>query len=456
MSKCNDKKVEKIHDTYYEYFTDYLVFSEQYTRLLEEGILDEEFSYGYPYFFARVVDDIYEENVYPKRIVENFLDFSKKMKQHLCKLFPEVEKESIGQLLDESIKKLEEVLQSETADQVEVYINEYDKRYSSIEDFHTIRGISVAQLEYDIQEDFLYYDALVVNENVSAEEISQYENLYPFLQKLMAEVPEVLEDAYTREKLLEALQLRNDEKAKKWFHFLKDKTKYACPFGFTSTSVEYLYHYYFLKHFLFQNGDIRMLESVPIERLYTDTFIENFAEMLTTFMNEGKICKQEVHAFYTLVNYLRNHSKEYNPTYQTELNDILNKSIEYLNTCDPEEENIAMYGEEITKRHLGVLKWKLASNTKQEKMKEEANQTVELCFHILTYFLAGEQEKELLKQKIAESKASVTKAVDYIFIDYPRMFFDKTVYERTMTLLENKPSAQKVKRKISKIYTIES
>lgn len=451
MSKRNDRKTEKIYDTYYEYFTDYLIFSEQYTKLLEEGKLDKELGYGYPYFFANFVDDIYEENNYPKRIIENFLDFSRKMKQHLCKIFPGVEKESIDQLLEESIKKLEEVLQSQEADQTEIYLDEYDKRYSNMDDFHTIRGISVAQLEHDIQEDFLYYDALVVNTNISAKEISQYENLYPFLQKLIVEVPEVLDDPYTREKLLEALQLRNDEKAKEWFHFLKDKTKYACSFGFTSTSVEYLYHFYFLKHFLLQNGDIRILESVPIERLYTDTFIQSFAEMFKTFTDERKICKQEVQALYILASYLREHLKEYNPTYQTEIRDILNKSIEYLNTCTPEEESTAMYGEEIAKRHLGILKWHLASKTKLEEMKEETNQTVELCFQIFTYFLASEQEKELLKQKIEASKVSIPKVVNYIFSDYPRMFFDKTIYERTMTLLENKPFAQKVKRKISKI-----
>ena len=140
MKKSRKEEIQKKFTTiYYEYFTDYLLFSEIYKDLLENNKLDEFIKSGYVYYLYDMVKKNSEENIYPTQIIDNFIELVSLLKKRSEEIEDEKTKESTSKLYTEMLIDLTMI----EYDDIEIYYLEYIKRYSNIKDINKIKGISI-------------------------------------------------------------------------------------------------------------------------------------------------------------------------------------------------------------------------------------------------------------------------------------------------------------------------
>jgi hypothetical protein len=451
----NPSEVEKkFMYTYYEYFTNYLIFSEQYDNLNQKNLLDSFIKSDYIYYLHIMVKQIEEENIYPTRIIDNFLEFI----QIIGKRAQEILDDNSFVSFSSMIKEMQGMLLNiRDMDQTQIYYLEYIKRYSSMERNHQYNLIPVKQLEIDIQVDYLYLDAILYYDDEKKKVIGN--DFYSFLQKVLVDFPEIKLFPKVCKNIMTILKERNDEQAKQYMHLFCDKHSYINEMGFCMENVETLYCDTFLKKLLFSNHPMETIEQVSPSMFYSIPFYYCLSVHLEAYTSANHICLEEKKSLETLIQFMREHLNQYADTYKKDFLALINQYICFFNTCSVREDNYCQYTKEFMSGEESFLKWVVASREEEAKICAQVKLRVELCYDIMKYFFSKEEEKEHELEELCEGGIYTLYAIDSLFHDYPKMFFDPIIYERTIELLDTiqtpDKKAENQKRKvIEKIYQI--
>lgn len=443
MLRVNLKQVsEKLKKVYYEYLTDYLLFSGEYTNLIEEGLLDVYIESQYIYYLHAIVSEINDANLYPSHIIYNFLEILSLLEVRTNEILSENEKQSLKPLFEEMYGKLSDVSKN---DEMEIYYIEFIKRYSNMES-NNIRGILVKQLELDIQKDYLYLDILI-NDGVGKIEYIG-DDFGAFLQKLMIDFPEAKDHPIIKKSIKDIIKAKNDPKLNAYLNLLKDKYVYKNNIGFNFDTMEMLYCNTLLKKLIFLGNTKELLKEIDPKVLYTIPFFNNLCNELTIYLNKNEISVQEKEAYQEIIYFMRNNLDCCLPIYKKHYIDLFNEWIKFLNKSDVIADVMPIYSSCLIKcEEFNLLdSFKFYKNESEYKVK--ANLEVELIYDIMKCFF-GEDNLEELK----EGGIYTISALTYIFNEYPKMFFEPTIHEKAMQLIESIDckKSQKLKTRIRRM-----
>lgn len=446
------KVEEKLKEVYFQYFTDYLVFSEQYNTLNEKGLLDVFIKSEYPYYLYEQVKKIEDHNIYPTNQIANLLELLSIIESRMVQVLDEKQTASLSKLIDEMSAILFNTI---NYDQTEIYFSEYIKRYSSIDTNNKLMGISVKQLQLDIQKDFLYLDILMESGIEAIDQIG--DDFYSFLQKLFIDFPEIKEYPYMLKNLKAILKYRNDEKAIEYLHFLNDNHNYRNDAGFCTETVEVLYCDTLIKYLVFSKDSANLIKEIDTHVFYTVPFHYCLVNWLEIYTRKNKISYQERNAFQNIISYMRENINEYASEYRKDFTELFNSWICFFNTCQNEDLYNEVYTKEIPRREL--LTWMFAKEDKEKTMKIEVDLQVSLAYDLMKYFMINEDKVDELNLDLCEGGKYTLRAFDSLFYNYPGMFFDKTIHERGTKLLgkmdvddkKTEKFKQKIKRNLIRI-----
>lgn len=443
QKKKLDKIEEKLRQVYFDYFTDYMVFSEQYSNLLEGGFLDEFVKSDYIYYLYEQVKNIEENNVYPTSIIYNFLEFTSLLEEQAESLLDEKQITSLKPLF----QKMYLILASESKnDSTEIYYSEYMKRYSNVRDLGKIKGISVEKLVIDIQLDFLYLDILMTDGVKEIDKIGP--DFYYFLQKLMIDFPEVKDYPYTRNTLKDIIKAKNDERLNEYLPLINSKKIYRNNSGFNVDTMELLYMNTLIQKMIFTGKTKKILENMDPKVILTVPFFNNLCNEFKRYIEKNEISTQEKNAYEEIISYMRSHMNECCEEYKSSFNSVINSWITFLNICPTTNEVTPMYSSSLSKSgDLGYID-ALCYHKNETYYKNIADVQMELAYDIMSYFFGKENLDELKEDGIY-----TISALTYLFSEYPKMFFDPTIYEKAMSLIEGIKckKSDKLKKKLYQI-----
>ena len=444
MKKSRKEEIQKKFTTiYYEYFTDYLLFSEIYKDLLENNKLDEFIKSGYVYYLYDMVKKNSEENIYPTQIIDNFIELVSLLKKRSEEIEDEKTKESTSKLYTEMLIDLTMI----EYDDIEIYYLEYIKRYSNIKDINKIKGISINELEIDIQTDFKYLSLL--NQDLKGKEEEFKEDFYSFLNKLFIDLPELTELPYLVNNIRQVLKYKNTKEANDYLHFLKDKHIYRNNIGFSIETFEVLYSSAFIQKVIFNENAKEEIEKLGIDFLFSLPMYYCLSIELETYMKTERISIREKEQFSIIINKIRENIKEHGGLYKSDFNQLVNEWIVFFNQISPTTDERPIYSSAVIKSGESTIPWIFANQEKEEEIMLRMNDIMAKCFDILNYYISS--NRETLKDKLNDE--NTLEALYTLFNDYPKMFFDKQIHERSMEILENISSSkkEKVKSKINRM-----
>ena len=441
------KKLEQIEDkfrkVYYEYFTDYLLFSSQYEDLIENESLDEFIYSDYIEYLYETCKELEGNNIYPKDIILKFIHFVSLLEKR------------IEQIMDESSKsifqtKTQEILQylynEIDTDEKEIYYMEYIKRYSNMKDISSLKGSTISNLVLDIQKDFLYLDILMRDGVEKVDLIG--DDFSFFLQKLLIDFPEIKDYPYMMKNLEDIIKAKNDKNLDSYLYFLRNAEDARNEIGFNVNTMELLYCNTLLQKMIFTGKTKEILKEIDPKILFTIPFFQNLCDEFIIYSEKREISIQEKEAYQELVYFMRKHLKECSGAYKEAFNSVLNAWVLFFNS-NPEIVNpYSIYATSLKKSEdLNYFTVPLFF-FKEQEFYTKANVQMELAYDIMCYFFGKDNLEELKEDGIY-----TVSALTYLYHEYPKMFFDPTVYQKTMLLLnsiQNKKS-KRLREKIKKI-----
>jgi len=302
MLRVNLKQIsEELKKVYYEYLTDYLLFSSEYTNLIEKGLIDSYIESGYIYYLYELTSEIEIANVYPSQIVYNFLELLSLLEKRTNKILSENESISLKQLFEQMYIKLTNASKDNS---MEIYYIEYIKRYSNMENNNNIKGILVKQLELDMQKDYLYLDILINDGVKKIEHIG--DDFGAFLQKLMIDFPDFKYYPIIKKNIKDIIKAKNDPKLKDYLKIINDKYDYKNNIGFNFDTMEMLYCNTLLQKLIFLGNAKELLKEIDPKVLFTLPFFNNLCNELAIYLNRGEISTKEKNAYQEIIYCMRN------------------------------------------------------------------------------------------------------------------------------------------------------
>ncbi len=444
----NKENQNVLRHLYYIYFTEYLLFSKQYKKILEEGLLDVDLADGYLYELCCFVNQIDDNNIYPIFIIERLKEFVSLLENYIK---DESGKEIIRWMMD-VIEK------NDWMDATEVYNREYLSRYATVASSKDYDIVSIRRLIVDIQKDFQYLNMIIMNHK---ELESCIEEDFPFfLNKLLLDFPEITECKKMRDKVIRILKERNFENKEKYIHFLSDKTDYRVKSGFDLVKVENFYSLTILDKILASKNIQDELNRLQIGYVYQDSFLLAIYTFVDEASTNKQIMKREHDNLKELLFYMRIHLDDTNLYNRRAVIEIINMGLEVLNVLSPSED-ISGYVREYMRRIGNGYCYLFLNSFKREEVHEHIDFLIAFTPQVFDYLL-GKIEKEsfITRGPIYDSEIDtnymdkdIIMVIEYLFKNYPRMFFDDTIYNRGLTLLKNVHSLKSgnVKRRIYKI-----
>ncbi len=441
MKKSENRKMQ--NTVYYYYFTEYLLFSNQYEKLLEEGLLDVDIQNGYLQWLCYFVDDMLSKNIYPISIVERLYTFASLLENYVK---DEVEKEILHWIK-------EAISNQNWKDEMEVYNREYDSRYATVASAKDFDAISVHQLRLDIQKDFQYLNTLFMSDKEAKMYID--EDFPFFLNKLLLDYPQVIQDRRIQSKIIRILKESNFANKEKYIHLFQDKTNYAMPQGFDLIRVENFYSFTILKKMLASKDIKKELDEVPRGYVYHNSFILAIQSFIEQIEIDADIIKRERDNLREILLYMRQHLKD-TPLYdRAEIVAVINKGLHLINILQPIED-IVFYTKEYMRRIGKGFYYLFLSSFRKEEVKEYLDFLIAFTPQVFAYLLGKiEEEQMMTRLPIYEEEIGtnynhkdIVVVLNYLFSNYPRMFFDDIIYRRTENLLDGIPP--KEKRKVCK------
>lgn len=437
---------------YYSYFTEYLLFSNQYASLIEEGLLDFEINTGYLSFLNLFVAMAIETQWYPLEIIERLTDFILKLKEH-------VQEEEAKKRL---VHMEEDIYETEWVDSTEVYHREYLSRYATIASSKKYEMIPVGRLILDIQNDFKYLNALTIENHQI--EIDIGEDFLFFLNKLMNDYPEVTKDKKMRNKIISILKRKNFVGTDKYMHLLLDKTNYAVPVGFDLKRVECFYFVSLIKKLLYSKNVEEELKNIPLFYFYQESFLSSLFTMIEDYQEINIISKSRHNNLRQILYYIKENMDKISLDSKNMTLSILNQGLGIINTLTSSETNydyVREYEDKLQKHTVLQTYFVFLNDFKTTEAKEHIDYLISLTPEILDYLLDKKDDFTFsTRNPIYESEIGtnyqeedILRVLENIFKNYPRMFFDDTIYKKALDLLEKLEGKgkQKLKNKIYKI-----
>lgn len=442
-----NKEEVMIKKMYYHYFTEYLLFSNQYKKLLEEGLLDVDLKNGYLYELCYFVNCMTYENIYPIFIIERLYEFSSLLEKN-------IEDEKDREKLDWIKSVIEE---QEWNDATEVYNREYISRYATVESAKHFSTVSVRQLEIDIQKDFQYLNMLLMDHKELEACIDADFPL--FLNKLMLDFPQVIHEKHLRNKVIRILREGNFEKKEKYIHLFQDKTNYEVPEGFDLARVEVFRSLVKLKKMLASKDIQKELEQTSQEYVYHDSFILAMNAFIEQVDIDQNMMQRESDNLREILFYMRNHIDAMPLYNHKEIVAIINKCLNVVNVLIPTDD--IEYIKEYVRRIGHGIQYLFLNSLRKAEVKEYIDFLIAFTPQVFDCLL-GKIEKENLmtREPIYESEIGtnyknkdIVTVIEYLFKNYPRMFFDDTIYSKAEMLLSEDSSfkSRVIKQRIYKI-----
>lgn len=427
--KSNQSKIwhDKLQDVYFEYLTDYLIFSEEYNTLIENKMLDSSIESGYVYYLYSNIKEIQENNIYPSRIIDNFIVFLSLLEKRTKEILKEEELHSMEPLFIEMYENLSNV---RDMDDYEIYHLEYVKRYSNMKDLNKIKGISVKQLEKDIQLDYLYLSLIMFNREETIEYIGS--DFAFFLQKLMIDFPELIYFPAIRGNIREIIIKKNDPNLNEYLSFIERPYIYKNNIGFNIDTCELLYCNTLLQKMIFTKNTKDILNNIDPKVIFTTAFFNNLCNELALYIRKGEITIQEKEAYQEIIYFMREHMNVCLPMYKSHYTALINNWIHFFNTSIVTTDVSSMYKSSLRKsQDLTKLDRYLYSKD-ENSYQLKANVQMELAHDIMECFFGKDNIEELKEDGIY-----TISALTYLFNEYPKMFFEPTIYQKAMELIDS-------------------
>lgn len=420
---------DKLQKLYFEYLTEYLIFSEEYETLNENKLLDSEIKAGYIYHLYSSIEDIKESNVYPSRIIDNYLHFLSILEQRTKEILSEEELKSMEPLF---IEMYENLLSIRDLDDHEIYYLEYIKRYSNMKDLDKVKGILVKQLEVDIQVDYLYLSVLMTG-NIDGIKYIQSDFKY-FLQKLLIDLPEIVCFPKIKDMILKTIHKMNDPELNKYLLLVEEPCTYNNNIGFNIDTMELLYGSTLLQKMIFTGKTKEILSSIDPNVIFTTSMFNNLCNALALYINKGYINVKEKEAYQEIIYFMREHMDCCSAIYKKEYVDLINHFIGFFNTCKVTDYTMPMYRSALTKSkdYKKIDNYFYSKDKKEFELKADVQ--MELVHDLMECFF-GKNNIEELKE---DGKYTIS-ALTYLFSEYPRMFFESTIYQKAMEIINSIP-----------------
>lgn len=318
-------------------------------------------------------------------------------------------------------------------------------------------AISVRQLAVDIQKDFQYLNMLLMN--YKELEVCIDEDFPFFLNKLLLDFPQVIHEDHLRKKVIRILREGNFENKEKYMHLFQDQTNYQIPQGFDLARVEVFHSLEKLKKMLASKDIQKELEQISQQYVYHDSFILAMNAFIEQVYFNQNMMQRESDNLRELLFYMRNHIDDVPLYNRGEIIAIMNKCLNVLNVLSPKDE--IGYIKEYRKRFGSGVSYFFLSSLKKEEVREYIDFLIAFTPQVFDCLLGKIEKEHLMTRKpIYESEIGtnyknkdIVTVISYLFRNYPRMFFDDTIYRKAEMLLSEYTSfkGRVIKQKIYKI-----
>lgn len=260
-------------------------------------------------------------------------------------------------------------------------------------------------------------------------------------------------------KVIRILREGNFENKEKYMHLFQDQTNYQVPQGFDLASIEVFHSLEKPKKMLASKDIQKELEQISQQYVYHDSFILAMNAFIEQVYFNQNMMQRESDNLRELLFYMRNHIDDVPLYNRGEIIAIMNKCLNVLNVLSPKDE--IGYINEYRKRVGNGVSYFFLSSLKKEEVREYIDFLIAFTPQVFDCLLGKIEKEHLMTRKpIYESEIGINyknkdivTVISYLFRNYPRMFFDDTIYRKAEMLLSEDTSF-KVKVIKQKIYKI--
>lgn len=413
---------------YYEVFLDYLAFSpnilEDLKSIPKEMYLNKEFLIFLKYEF----DNAATTHYYPSEVYDNLMCFLNKIYKQL-----DLEDEELDKLYDQVLISFTNAMQNTSNN---YYYDEYQLKYSTVEDLKNLRYISKEKLIESIRYDFYVLNSFFLPKEEYEKILSNKldnDNYLLSLKKILKEAPEIFIDEDKEARALQVLVNIYKEKEKnneevtevnkqmyKLMHILK-----TCKNGYyNEEEFMQMYYYTILKLKIINNSkndnlvNERLLYAAYSLILDENSYYnEEEKEILSEILFQNSCTKREE---------LKNDKEQLK-----EFLIVHNEALSKLNTRKPNNVGIVEYEISNIYEVKNIIGKTIAYNNpnKREQIKKEVIDSILMDQQLMNYYIFNTDLNIKDKRLISISIKKL-----YRFI--PSIFEDNSIYSKTINLLE--------------------
>lgn len=430
-----DEVLEEIDETYYEYLTNYLLFSNEFESMNDKHLLDKFIKDDYVYFLNNIIYNNQDENIYPKEIIERLDNLLKILEKRSKEILDEKEFEPLIELF---IKMHESLTNLSYEHQNYVYEIEYLSKYSNMNEYYQITGIHLDELKLDIQKDFMYLNMLI--EGIEVE--NPKEDYARFIRKFLSDCKNAVFIRKIYKGIMKNLSKSDDIECKKMYKMLKGKGKYEDIFSITVYKELSFAH--FFSALIFSKNKKEMLNNTDPNYLFTSVASYCLATEFEILQKNQIISTEEKEAISELIIYMRSNI-EYANEYKEEFIEIINSFITLLNTIRVVE------SDDLYIHFLRKIENKkvISYNENNEILKKAKVITCSDQINVLTKYF--ETNSEILKRELIEEKEITLIAIRIIIREFPNILYDDFIYNKINELLNELEDSKSLKKEIKKI-----
>ncbi len=411
--------ITKVHSFY---FTEYVLFSDQYALIVKREW--RNISEDYLSYLKDMVIYLSSYPVYPLEIMNRFKEYVNLMLENITDLDRKKQLLAIKEVLDVVSWK----------DSKEIFLIEYFKRYATVENSKDFAFLSVRHLWEDLQKDFINFNYLI-----GGSQSAMPSDFLFFLNRLLFDFPDIFKYRPMKKRILSLLKKSSLEGKEAYIHLIKHQNARSDLLGFHLGEAEDFYCLSVVTKFLFSSDIEKDLKEMPRFYFYNESFIKVLNDEVYNLVGTSSFPIQIKQNILEIINFMRTLLKEYPISNHDAFLSNLNQLIVEINGCEKTSTAIYKLMEEYERR-IGFPKFK-KYYTQEEFLElfplledhiRYTPQVMEYLFGKISLeavFGLGEKQKEV--QKI------IPYILDYLYKSYPRLFFDPTISKNAKNIVSS-------------------
>lgn len=441
----NNKVENEILETYYRMINEYIWFSADVEKTIQQFDSKIFINEAYMNVLEMHVNEIVSNNIYPVNVIDNIyimiMKYLELINQNKDEIVVRHYRKRYLTLID-----LLRIIPEEELNNFDFAEIEYVSKYSNLEEYNQLKAVPYSDIVKSIRYDFEAFNAILNNDKEAMKFKKEYminQNYFIlFIKKLLITSPNVLKDQEIKEFIIDVLKNNISENnhlkeiSQELLYRITNFKECNCQ-GFDENDFKLLYFEALINSLscsLDINKDLKELDKSIITHPYFNIVFNHIITSLDGSRDEEGIQNlKEINYFLN-----DNYKKLWDPRLHEEVLNYINSNKGYLNLENKYDKSF-YYQESL--EHLGIIKG-VHYSLFHDKDLEEIKEMIRTYFKTLNSYTVNNNEFINNDSELIYDDYYIN-AINKLLDCNAYVFTDKTIFNRTKSILKDKINCMK-------------